>query len=1007
MDASSSFSNPASAVLLRRFLPVVILLPAILRAAELHPIAKSGDHQLHPSLEMTLYAREPDIVDPVALTFDAEGRMFVVEMRDYPYGFGANRRPGGTVRLLEDANGDGRADRSVVFAEGLSFPTSIAPWNGGVIVTAPPEVIFLKDTDGDGRADQREVLLKGFTLGVTDSNVNGLRWGLDNRLHGVNGGNGGEIVSTRKPGAPIPLRSFDFSFNPATGHVAPTYHTSGGFGLVFDDWGRSFVTYNINHIQQRMIPVRYLNRSQGLPPIEAVASISDHGEMSRIFPFSEPETRVNHPEQSGHFSSAGGMGFVGWSGYRGDLAGSILICDVVGNLVHRDLLVEDGPIFSARRAPGEATSEFFASRDRAFRPVGVELGPDGALYLIDMQRDVIEHPDYIPDPVKAKLDLRAGQDRGRIYRMTPKGGLPSAKRALRGAKIATLVEALGHSNQWWRVTAQRLLVERGDQSSVPALRKMARNRNPLGRLHAFWTLHTLAALDESMVLGGLSDPHPGLRENALILAESLLPGSANLRQRLLSLAGDDSARVRFQAALTIGEISRLHSMAPLPAVFLRDYQHRWARLAVLSSISVSETGAEELLDALLTDTGFLDTATPDKLDAVREVVELFGARISGQRGLAWVLSRIDRPNLALPWQLAVLDGLQSGLTRSPKIEMAGPEVPAHLDSLGRRPSPALVTSTWRLSRTLRLPETDAQRSAMTDAMAKIRDTSLPATRRIENVRLLAFGSYSNVAGTLYAVLDGVQPAAVQEAALDVLGSFKEAVLATNLVARWRLLAPSARPGALNLLLQRIPAHGALIDALESGAITLGELNLDLEQRRRLLRESSPALMARAAKLIGDGEYSNRKSVVDEWLGKLPTNGDPARGQIVFAKVCSQCHLAAGSGHSVGPDLGSLAHRSVEDLLSNILDPNMAINPSYVSYSAETTSGEMETGILQSESADAVVLLQAGGRKVVLPRREIRRLQSSGLSLMPEGLEAGLTPGDLRDLIAFLNQDFRQ
>src|SRR5882672_2887859 len=381
------------------------------------PPAGPGDYQLHPALEMTLFAREPDVVDPVALAWDEEGRMYVVEMRDYPYGIGTERRPGGTIRLLEDTNGDGKADRSVVFAEQLSFPTSVTPWNGGILVTAPPEILFLKDTDGDGKADVREVMLQGFNLGVTDSNVNGLRWGLDNRVHGANGGNGGNIISRRKPGKPIPIRNCDFSFNPLSGDFELTHHSSRGFGLVFDEWGHNFGTYNINHIQQPLIPVRYLNRFPGFPPVQAVESISDHEDMARIYPISEPETRPNHPEQSGHFSAAGGLGYIGWRGHPGDLFGSALVCDVVGNLVHRDVISAQGPAFVARRAPGEQKSEFFASRDKAFRPVGVELGPDGALYLIDMQREVIEHPDYIPQKLREKINIRAGDDRGRIYRI--------------------------------------------------------------------------------------------------------------------------------------------------------------------------------------------------------------------------------------------------------------------------------------------------------------------------------------------------------------------------------------------------------------------------------------------------------------------------------------------------------------------------------------------------------------------------------------------------------------
>ena len=966
-----------------------------------HPLASPQSIELHPGLEMTLFASEPDIVDPVALTFDEDGRVFVVEMRDYPYGFGADRKPGGTIRLLVDTNHDGKIDRSVLFAEGLSFPTSVAPWNGGVIVTAPPELIFLKDTDGDGKADVREVLLKGFTLGVTDSNVNGLRWGLDNRLHGVNGGNGGSIVSTRKPGAPVPLRNFDFSFDPGTGDFAPTFHTSAGFGLVFDDWGRSFVTYNINHLQQRIIPVRYLERFPGFPPVEATSSISDHDEMSRIYPVSEPETRVNHPEQSGHFSSAGGMGFVGWSGYPADLPGSILVGDVVGNLVHRDILEPDGPIFVARRSPAEQTREFFGSRDGAFRPVGIELGPDGALYLIDMQRDVIEHPDYIPEKVKAKLDLRAGQNRGRIYRITPKGGLVNTKVRLRNAKTAELVPLLGHSNQWWRTTAQRLLVQRRDMDAVPALKRQAQDGNSLARLHALWTLHGLKSLDEPLVRSALADQRPGVRENALLLAEALLPGSERLHQRLLALADDPSPRVRFQAALTLGQFKHADSAAALRRIYLKDQAHRWSRLAVMSS---TPDGEATLLQSLLTGVSTQPRVAEPALDALRELADLCGARAAlNPVRLEAVLKGLPPDPSMEHIRLAVVEGIQSGLERTGGKATASPAVRAALDKLGRAGSPALMAAAWKLSRTLGLPETDSQRSALDAARRRAPDVTRPTPQRVEDIQLLALGSYSAVGETLGALLEGAQPAAVQQAAIEALRQFKETAVATNLVVRWRLLAPSARMPVLNLLLQRVAFHELVVEALEQGRIQLGELNLDLEQRRRLLRESSAPIMARAAKLIGDEEYGNRKSLVEDWLKKLPPGGDPLRGRAPFEKVCAQCHSLDGLGHPVGPDLAALAHRSVEDLLSNILDPNMAIHPNYVSYTAETVGGDIETGILQSESSETVVLLQPEGRKTTLARKQIKRLESSGLSLMPEGLEAGMTPAELRDLIAFIQR----
>ena len=957
------------------------------------------DYELHPALEMSLWASEPEVVDPVALTWDETGRMYVVEMRDYPYGFGPNHQPGGTIRLLEDTDGDGKCDRSVLFAEGLSFPTSIVPWNGGVLVTAPPEILFLKDTDGDGKADLREVVLTGFTLGVTDSNVNGLRWALDNRVHGVNGGNGGSVRSPRRSAEPVPLRNLDFSFDPGTGDFTPTYHTSGGFGLVFDEWGRSFVTYNINHIQERMIPVRYLNRFPGLPPLVAVESISDHGEMARIYPVSEPETRVNHPEQAGHFSAAGGLGWIGSPAYPGDLYGSILVCDVVGNLVHRDLLSSHGPGHLATRAPAEQKSEFFASRDRAFRPVGLELGPDGALYLIDMQREVIEHPDYIPEKVREKLNLRAGDDRGRIYRITPKGGLPNLRPNLRGASVAELVRYLADPNPWWRGTAQRLLVERRDKTAIADLKELAGfPSNPLGRLHALWTLAGLDALDEPMVLRALSASEPGLRENALRLAEQFLPGSKPLQAALSRLATDPAPGVRFQTALALGQLEH-QEFAALLKVLLQDYSWRWSRLAVLSSIRGDEA---KFLQALLSHPRFRGNA-PSKLDLVRELSDLAGGRAvpAQATNVAAVLTLLSKERLAPEWSLAALEGLHSGLLR------AGPRLPANegvaraLDELSRDSAPSRLAATWKIARAFGLPANSTQQTALRAAKARVIDRTRSLASRLEDAELLGLGSFAEISPALLSLLDGPEPAGLQRAALEGLAQFHEPGVAQGILDRWRSLGPAIRPPALNLLLQRPLFHGVLLAAIESGKITVGELSLDLEQRRRLLRQSTPEIQARAARWIADEEYSNRKAAVETWLKKLPATGDPIRGRAIFEKTCAPCHAFAGMGHQVGPDLEAMAHRSVEDLVSNILDPNMAIQPGYVSYSVETLDGDVQNGILSSESAYAVTLLQPLGIKRIFPRSQIKRLESSGFSLMPEGLESALTPADLRDLVEFL------
>jgi putative heme-binding domain-containing protein len=300
-----------------------------------------------------------------------------------------------------------------------------------------------------------------------------------------------------------------------------------------------------------------------------------------------------------------------------------------------------------------------------------------------------------------------------------------------------------------------------------------------------------------------------------------------------------------------------------------------------------------------------------------------------------------------------------------------------------------------------LPETIHQSEALVLARAGAANANRPVAERVADIKLLGLSSASELTAALLSLLDARQPVEVQQAALGELRRSREPSLGSSLVAQWRTLGPDLRLPVLNLLLERRAFHDALLSALESGALAVGELNLDLEQRRRLLRGGTAEIRNRAAKFMGDEEYSNRKTLVEEWLARLPSEGDAERGRKVFTESCAQCHVSGGMGHRVGPDLSGVTHRSVEDLLSNILDPNMAINPGFVAYAVETTDGETQTGLLQAQTADAIVLLVAGNQQLTFPRKSVTKLEASGRSLMPEGLEAGKSPQDLRDLIAFL------
>lgn len=993
-------------------------IPVVATAA--HPIATPDQYALHPALELSLFAQEPDVIDPVAITFDELGRAYVVEMRDYPYGFGPQRRPGGTIRRVEDTDHDGRADRSVVFATDLSFPTGIALHDGGAFVAAPPEILFLKDTDGDGRADVREVMFTGFRVAATDSNMNGLRWGLDNWIHGVNGGNDGTIRSPRWPlPEPLSLRGRDFRFDPRNGKIELTTSTGGGYGLAFDAWDHSFTPHNINHLQQRIISNDYFNEiGAAISSFETTHSISDHGEMARIFPISVALTRPNHPEQAGHFSSSGGMGFIGHRGWPKELQNSVLVCDVVGNLVHRDELVSNGPILTARRAAGDEAREFFASRDNSFRPVGLEQGPDGALYLLDMQRDVIEHPDYIPRKLLEKQDVRAGDDRGRIYRIVPRNtagvvasiraaGTEDKERPGREALPGQVtsrqwVTMLGSPNPWTQQTAQRLLVAKRESSLVGELQRAVETLpDAEGRVRALWVLHAWGDLDEPILLRALEANAAGLRENAVRLAETRLGAAREIRAAVIRRLKDENPAVRFRAALALSLVPPVEVEA-VSAFLLEDHRHVWSRRAGLAAAAAD---AGKVLDRLLQTPVFVGEGDAAKTELVRDLAAIDCVKAIVPRGASDILARavdvVRKAELGAAWKAAVLDGLAQGVRRR-QISAKSNDRDA-MEALDAATDFTVRTAAWRLMQALGLPESPGAKSALVLAMRTASDRGRAVDERLGALDVLALGRFSEVGPTLFGLLEGVEPMKLQQASFEVLRDYKEPQVAQGLIESWRSLAPALRPAVVNLLVYQRAFQDALLTALENGALSVGELNLDLEHRRQLLRKTSEGLRQRAARFMSDEEYSNRSAVAEEWLARLPAKGTAANGRAVFERICAQCHLAQGLGHSVGPDLTDLSHRSVEDLVSNILDPNMALNPLFVAFMAELADGEIETGILGPENAESVTLLQALGRKVEIPRARIKSLRSEGRSLMPEGLEAGMTPQDLRDLVAFLQQ----
>ncbi len=458
------------------------------RIAAVEPDQALKTFQLHKGFELEPLAVEPLVTDPVAACYDADGRLYVVEMRGYPY---SENVPSGNVRRLEDTDGDGHFDRSTIFVDDLSWPTGIVPYDGGVFITVAPDILYAKDQDGDGVADLRKVMFSGFGTQNVQALLNGLLWGQDGWIYGVSGGNGGEIKNLTKPDAPpVNVRGRDFRFKP-DGSAFEAISGGGQFGHTFDDWGHRFTCNNSNHIRQIILPSHYLERNPTLSVSAVLTDIAVEGGAAPVFRISPAEpwrivrTRQRAADPAfakrlpptelvpiGFFTSATGVTIYRGSAFAPEYRGNAFIGDVGGNLVHRKILTRNGSHYDAQRA--DQGVEFLASTDNWFRPVNFVNTPSGTLLILDMYRETIEHPASIPEPIKKYLDLTSGHDRGRIYHLAPEGFQTFRQPSLSQATTAQLVALLADPDAWWRETAQRLLIERGDEAAIPLLRDLAK-----------------------------------------------------------------------------------------------------------------------------------------------------------------------------------------------------------------------------------------------------------------------------------------------------------------------------------------------------------------------------------------------------------------------------------------------------------------------------------------------------------------------------------------------------
>jgi putative membrane-bound dehydrogenase-like protein len=965
--------------------------------------------RLPAGFRIELVAAEPLIADPVEIAFDADGRMYVAEMEDYP----AEGYPGGRIMLLEDMDGDGHYESGTAFAENLPYVNGVMPWREGVLVTSAPDILFLKDTTGDGKADIRHVVLTGFALTNPQLRMSSLRYGPDNWIYGAYSRSGGQRgypeftnhgLPLRFPGNPLAdsadiYPGTDFRFRPETFEVEP----SGGmsqFGLSFDAAGNRFTVWNNIHLRHVVMDARYLTKNPYLHVSSVMEHVSDHGDAATVY--SRARNRLDlHESEIGHFTSACGHSIYTGGLFENEYAEAAFVCEPVSNLLHADILTKKGATFSAARA--KEGDEFLTSTDSWFRPVNTTVGPDGGLYVVDFYRKLVEHPAWIAladekgiythAGVLQESDFLEGNDRGRIWRIVPEDFKNNARATIKlgKANTETLVAALAHPNRWHRSTAQRLLVERHDTSAVPALtRLLQQNPSPEGDIHALWTLEGLHALQDSLVLKALAHENASVRRQALLLAEAR-PAKNEIQNKLLQMVADPDDGVKFQLALTMATFSPKKSFEPLQQLAREHSGDEWFRTAVLLSASQNAMKWFESVNSF--------DGAPEKSKFLEKIAQVTGAKQSSKEvsGLISFVEQHADPSV----QLAALAGLSGGLRQGTRQLALSGRAQDDLFKLISSPATQVKNRALDVAEKISLHTTERFRQAISQARSTVLNENASLEIRSHAARVLGLAGKGVETKFFARLLEPKQPVEVQLSAATVLASRNDPPAMNALLTRWQSYTPEIRKVVERGFTGSSSRLSFLVGALERKELDASWLSPAL--RARLAQHPDKNIRQRADKFLATLPGGKRDEVVTAYYEATTLPGDAAKGKAVFTVVCSSCHQIGKIGLPFGPDLLSVTNQTRINLLTMILDPNNNIAPGYDGYLVETTDGRTFAGILGSESSGNVTLRTTGGQEEVISRDHIKTVRPLSSSLMPDGLEANLSKQDLADLLEYLKK----
>ena len=976
-------------------------------AGGLTPQQALSSFQLADGLKIELVASEPMISDPVAMEVDESGNIYVVEMHGYPL----DTTGSGVIKLLTDTNGDGAPDKSVVFADHLRLPTGIMKWKKGILVVDVPDILYLEDTNNDGKADTRQVVITGIALTNPQHIANTPVYGLDNWIYVAHMGvvtpkvsmefndTGTNVRFVNYPSARQLPRNADgrnIRFKPDT-HELEMMSGESQYGQTFDAWGHHLCTSNADHLFHEVIAARYLQRNPDLLVSDAADYIPDHGGACEVYPITKnPEHQLL--TDVGVVTSSCGVTWYQGGLFPDSFNNVTFIAEPVHNLVHADRITDKGATFNASRVYQK--KEFLASTDAWCRPVQFYIGPDGALYVIDYYREIIEHPEWMSDSVNNSGALYNGSDKGRIYRVTPvNAGKMNWCSQLKLGQASTeeLVKTLTSNNIWWRRNAQRLLVDKKDPQTILQLHQLLdTTHSATAAVHALWTLQGFNAIDDTTIRKALHHPVAGVRENAIQIAEQHLQQMPPLENDLLSLQNDTAAKVRYQLLCTLGNINDATAESARQKLLTKDIEDKWVQVAALTSSAGKEYALiEKTIPALSTQPSdgkklFFQNCSAviglsQRADDIKKLMQL--ATKNNTTTSAW-------------WQSACLEGLAEAINEKGKPTFDVTNEKKLLLSKFNAATPADVRKASLNLLSLLEPDKSAEwNNAVSNARTIALNKQADANYRNDALHILALDKDINNKNLLEQLVTPREPETIQQTALKTYNQISGKDASVYIIRNWKNLSPDVRNTAIEVMLASVDNMNLLLDAVQKGQVQ--STAISWPRKVYLMSNDDVAIRNRARKLLAN-ETEDRDKVYKKYEPALTIKADAKNGLVVFQRVCSTCHMVGGQyGKAFGPDLASIRNRDAQFIMADILNPNRSIADKYEMWTIIKKNGEKLNGIIAAETPGAITLRNIGAQEIIISRSDIKTMEASETSAMPVGLEASVSVKEMADLLAFL------